>query len=301
MNTFITTRRILAAAAGILIAATATWSPAASTIPTGVPEPGLIIWGTVVNATNTSQQISISSASWSVSDGTKTSVYTQLTRPPVRTFTQAGQYYYVLEVPFDTRRFGTIQLSDPATEGVNSYELMSSSPPTYVLVPTINGALATVRSIDGAPSGGANVSVSGFNANVRGRVIRVDLAITPTTETYDQWATRIFGNSGLPAASPNADPDHDGLNNAAEFAAGTNPLDPSSALRLLGVTVTGSQATIGWQSIVSKQYVLESATNVDGPWADAASVLASNSIAQASVARPPASPQLFYRVRLAAP
>jgi hypothetical protein len=289
------------AVVGLFLSAGAFLCLGSPAVPPGVPEPGLILWGTVVNTTNTSQQIGITSASWSVTDGNNTAVYTPQTHPPVRIFTQGDQTYYVLEVPFDTRRFGTVQLGNPSTEGVSSFELVSSSPPTYLLTPTINGVLATVRSIDGAPSGGANVPVAGFNATVRGRVIRVDLSIIPTVETYEQWATRIFGGSGLPAASPSADPDHDGLTNAGEYAAGTNPLDPSSALRLLQITVTANQATVGWQSIASKQYVLESATNIAGPWSDAASVLASTSSAQASVVRTPANPQTFYRVRVVSP
>lgn len=274
---------------------------AGSSIPPGVPEPGLILWGNIVNTTNTSQPISITSASWSVTDGAQTSVYSQLTRPPVRTFTQGDQNYYVLEVPFDTRRFGTIQLADPATEGVNSFQLASSSPPTYTLTPTINGALATVRFIDGAPAGGGSVPVAGFNSNVRGRVIRVDLSITPVSESYDQWATRIFGSVGSPNAAPNADPDHDGLTNAGEYAAGTNPLDASSTLRLLQISVTANQATLGWQSIASKQYVIESATNVVGPWTNAASVVAQSALAQAILPRTPAGPPAYFRVRVVSP
>lgn len=300
MNTPITSpfHRILAVA-GCLIAATADRAHAAA-LPPGVPEPGLIIWGTVVNTTNAAQPIGITSASWSVTDGNSNAVFTSQTRPPVRIFTQGNQSFYVLEVPFDTRRFGTIQLANPATEGINSFELLSSSPPTYILTPTVNGVLATVRSVDGAPSGAASVPVAGFNTTVRGRVIRVDLSITPTTETYEQWATRIFGSSGQPAANPNADPDHDGLTNAGEYAAGTNPLDPSSALRLLQIAVTGTQATVGWESVASKQYVLESATNVAGPWTEAASVLAATSSAQASVPRSPVLPT-FYRIRVVTP
>lgn len=302
MNTLLTSRtgRILAAT-GCLIASTAYSAQAAPGLPPGVPEPGLIIWGSVVNTTNTAQQISVTSASWAVTDGTKNAIYTQQTRPPVRTFTQGGQSYYMVEVPFDTRRFGTIQLDDPASEGVSSFELMNAAPPTYTMAPTINGVVANIRSIDGGPAAGSSFPVAGFNATVRGRVIRVDLSITPTVETYEQWAIRIFGNNGGAAAAPGSDPDNDGLNNAGEYAAGTNPLDPSSALRLLQVTLNANQATASWQSVASKQYVLESSASINGPWTDAASVQASGGVAQASVTRNPADPQTFYRIRVAAP
>jgi hypothetical protein len=274
-------------------------SNAASATPPGVPEPGLILWGSVVNATNASQPITIDSASWAVTDGTSTGVYTGLSRPAVRTFIQGNQSFYVLEVPFDTRRFGAIQLDDPINEGVKSFPLQSSAPPTYLLAPTINGAPATVRSIDGAPASGTNVPVAGFNATVRGRVIRVDLAITPITESYEQWATRIFGGAGLPSASPGADPDQDGLNNASEYTAGTNPLDPASTLRVVQISFTANQATVGWQSVASKRYVLESASSLNGPWSDAATILASASSVQTSVARSTGGVPTFYRVRVA--
>src|SRR5688572_12810501 len=86
----------------------------AQPIPPGVPEPGLVIWGNVVNASDATQQIAISSASWSVTDGTKTAVYTAASLPPVQIINLAGKSYYVVEVPFDTRTFGNITLGDPA-------------------------------------------------------------------------------------------------------------------------------------------------------------------------------------------
>ena len=268
-------------------------------IPPGVPEPGLIIWGSVVNATN-NQPIQITSASWSVTDGSNTAVYAQSTRPPVQIMTLMGPSFYVLEVPFDTRRFGTILLSDPAVEGINSFELKSSSPPTYTLTPTINGALASVRTIDGAPASGGTVPVSGFSAAVRGRVIRVDLAITPIIETYEQWAARIFG-SGHPNGAPGADPDGDGMSNQGEYTAGTDPRSATSALRLLSILVSPTQTTLGWQSVADKQYVLEVASNLNGPWTDISSTRASTSTTELNVSRNPSDTQQFYRVRALAP
>jgi hypothetical protein len=91
------------------------------------------------------------------------------------------------------------------------------------------------------------------------------------------------------------------LNNAGEYAAGTNPLDPASALRLLEIAITGNQATVGWQSVATKRYVLESAPSVNGPWTDAASVVASTTSAEASVPRSPTNKLTFYRVRLVNP
>lgn len=271
-------------------------------IPPGVPEPGLVIWGSVVNQTNPAQAITITSSSWSVTDGTKTAVYSPASRPPTAVVDLNGQSFYVLEVPFDTRQIGSVALADPATVGVNSFELKSTSPPSYTLVPTINGVLASVRSIDGAPASGGNVPVSGFAAATRGRVIRVDLGIIPVANDYDAWAISHFGSATSPDALRTADPDGDGMNNGAEFAAGTNPKDAGSLLRILALSVEGQppRAVLGWQSASSKNYVIEAATAPQGPWSPLGPTVPSGGPAtQASFDLAPATPSVFYRVRLA--
>lgn len=274
----------------------------AAIIPPGVPEPGLVIWGTVVNQTNTSQAITIISASWSVTDGTKTAVYSAGSHPPTSIVSVNGQSYYILEVPFDTRQIGTVTLADPATVGINSFELKSTSPPTYTLVPTMNGALATVRSIDGAPASGGNVPVAGFTSGTRGRVIRVDLAIVPIIEDYATWAVRIFGSAGLPEAGPGADPDGDGMNNLSEYAAGTDPKDPNSALRILRLTIQTQplQALLGWQSTSNHSYMIQTASAPGGPWNDLGTAVPSaGPTTQTNVSLSSSDPRRYYRVRLA--
>jgi hypothetical protein len=271
-------------------------------IPPGVPEPGLVIWGTVVNQSDTSQAITITSASWSVTDGTRTAVYSAASRPPTRIVNVNEQSYYILEVPFDTRQIGTVTLADPATVGINSFELKSTSPPTYTLVATINGALASVRSIDGAPASGANVPVTGFTSGTRGRVIRVDLAIIPLADEYDTWAAAIFGSASLPEAARTADPDGDDMSNEDEHAAGTDPQDPSSALRILTLTIERQtlEAVLGWQSASSRTYIIEVAPDPDGPWAALGPAVSSTGdTTQTSINLLSGDPRLFYRIRLA--
>jgi len=271
-------------------------------IPPGVPEPGLVIWGAVVNATNTSLPVPIASASWSVTDGAKAAVYTASSKPSVRIVTLGNQSYYILEVPFDTRRFGTVTLADPATEGIDSFELRGALPPTYTLTPTINGMMATVHAIDGAPASGANVAVPGFTTALRGLVRRVDLAVLPSADNYEAWATAIFGSPGHPDAGRNADPDGDGFTNDREFAAGTDPKSASSLLRLLTISVTQGQATVGWQSVANKNYVIEAASAVEGPWFSVgAPVSSSGTSTQTSVNRNAAETLKFYRIRVLSP
>jgi hypothetical protein len=299
--------RLVSRPPAALVVALACWAaPAASlhaqSVPPGVPEPGLVIWGSVVNQTNPAQAIAITSASWTVTDGTKTAVFSGSSEPPTRIVNLNGQSYYILQVPFDTRQIGTVTLADPATVGTDSFPLRSATPPTYTLLPAINGAIATVRSVDGAPASGTNVPVAGFTSALRGRVIRVDLGIIPVPDDYDAWAVANFGSASLPQAARTADPDGDGMNNAAEHAAGTNPNDPSSALKILALTVQSSplRAVLGWQSASNHSYVVETATDPLGPWSPLGSAIPSAGAAtQATLDLAGVGPKRFYRIKLA--
>jgi hypothetical protein len=271
----------------------------------GLPEPGLVVWGTVVNA-STNQPITLTSASWTVaqSSPTKSATYNDATKPSVRIFSQGGQSYYVVEVPFDTRLLGSVSLADPAAatvseaERLNSFELKVTSPPNYTLTPTINGVLATVKAIDSAPASVDTVPVSGFNTSVRGRVIRVDLAITPLTESYELWATRYFGGiTGNGART--ADPDSDNSTNEQEYVAGTQPDNAASILRILSIArdVSSRQVTVGWQSVTAKIYEIETSTTPGGPWQLAAGDIPSQGVATAArISADPSDPSRYYRV-----
>lgn len=266
--------------------------------PPGVPEPGLVIWGTVVSAQNPAQALTVTSASWAVTDGSKSAVFSGATQPAVRIVNQGGQSYYVLEVPFDTRTFGNIALGDPATAGVNSFELRNASPPPYVLTPTINGALATVRAIDGVSTAGASLPVNNFGTAVRGRVIRVDLSIEPPN-SYDAWAAGFFGNVTDVRAGKNLDPDGDGFNNESEYLAGTDPLNSSSFLRILTISPAAGQLDVNllWQSAANKKYRVESSLDLRGPFAEVGAVIPSaGTTTQANVVRSPTEPERFYRI-----
>lgn len=266
-------------------------------IPPGVPEPGLVVWGSVVNATNVAEPVSIWSVAWTVTDGSNTVAYDDSTRPPTQIAMFGGRSHYVLEVPFDTRTFGSVSLARPT----NSFELKNSSPPVYTLVPTINGVPASVRSIDSAPASGTNVLQSGFSAAIRGKVVRVDLAILPPAEPYDVWAAQHWGSATHPDAARELDPDGDGLTNDAEHKAGTDPTSAASALRILTLTMNAGQpqVTVNWESIANKNYRLEAAADINGPWLEVGTpVSGAGATTQTSVLRDPADAKLFYRVRL---
>jgi len=82
----------------------------------------------------------------------------------------------------------------------------------------------------------------------------------------DGWELRYFGRLGV---DPNADPDGDGQTNLQEFLAGTDPLDPSSVLRITRVE-GGSAIVICAQTVPGRTYQLQRATLSGGTlvWED---------------------------------
>jgi hypothetical protein len=279
----------------------------------GVPEPGLVLWGVVVNAAS-GVPVNLTSASWTVGQSTpvKSATYDGTTKPPVRIVSQGGQTYYVVEVPFDTRVMGSVTLADPSlntvseSERLNSFELKATSPPTYTLTPTMNGVPASVRAIDSAPASGNNFSPPAFTSagsTGRGRVIRVDLAITPPADPYDAWASSYFGSTSGNGART-ADPDGDGATNEQEYLAGTLPNSNASILRILtiGRSNANGQVTLGWQSVTGKTYQIETATALNGPWTlYTTPVLSQGSTSTTTLPATLADPTRFFRVKAVSP
>jgi hypothetical protein len=129
----------------------------------------------------------------------------------------------------------------------------------------------------------------------------VDLGIIPVADDYDAWAAANFGSSTHPDAARSADPDGDGLNNEGEHAAGTDPNDPDSALRVLALEVQSpTQAVIGWQSAPSRSYIIEFASAPEGPWSPLGGAVASGGdVTEAALNLPAGESLQFYRVRIA--
>jgi subtilisin family serine protease len=88
------------------------------------------------------------------------------------------------------------------------------------------------------------------------RMVDADLNGLP-----DWWELEYF--SHLTGTDPNADPDHDGMSNLAEWLAGTNPTNAASSLRLTLLSVSNiNNVMLGWPGVAGKTYQLERSTNL---------------------------------------
>src|SRR4030095_12522760 len=104
------------------------------------------------------------------------------------------------------------------------------------------------------------------------RILDTDLNGLP-----DWWEQTFLGQ--LTGVDPNADPDHDGASNLAEFLAGTTPTNATSALRLAVARAPGTNGfVVRWPSVAGKSYRLLRATNLTSGF---------NSVVQGNIAATP--------------
>ncbi len=82
------------------------------------------------------------------------------------------------------------------------------------------------------------------------------------TNTFAAWLQQY----GLPTdgSATSVDSDGDGMNNAQEWIAGTNPTNAFSLLQFTSITATNNPSVIvvAWQSVPSRNYFLQRSTNL---------------------------------------
>lgn len=281
--------------AALLIFAGARWLGAQTP---GIPEPPLIVFGTVTDASN-NQPVAITTVSWQVSDGGVTQNYTAASLPATRVVSTGGQSFYVLQVPFDSRVVqngaGQIVLSPAA----GSFELKAASP-TYTLTAVINGQVATVKAVNNVSqtAGTPSYTFNDYTPPTQGRMIQVDLYINQ--DPYLTWALQHFGDPNLPGAAKNMDPDGDGQTNEQEYLAGTDPTNGSSALRLTNFSraAEGTSFSLTWQSTPGKSYQVQTCADLS-TWTDIGipvTAIAAVTSTDVTISGNPA--RVFYRVKV---
>ena len=182
----------------------------------GLPEPGVVLYGSVTNSA-TGAAMTSGTVTWRFATGTNVASATGVVS------NVNGQFVYVVEMPFETVLAGMTLSSNKL-----AFPTVST---TYGCSVSLNGTNVTILA-----ASGTNLTVAAAD---RGRQVRVNVQFTPAgaPETYETWSTRFFG---VPNASSGADADDDGRTNLQEYQNGTNPTDAASVARTLVVSTSGS-------------------------------------------------------------
>jgi fibronectin type 3 domain-containing protein len=193
-----------------------------------------------------------------------------------------------------------VSLSWTASSGAMSYNVQRSLTSGSGYTTVAGGVTATSRNDTGLADGTTYYYV--VTAVNSGGESAGSAEASATTDTAIQsWRQANFGttsNSGN--AADGADPDGDGLTNASEFAAGTNPNDGSSGLRVSIATVNSSDIAVSFPSVNGKTYRLErSDTLQSGSWTTVQDHIAgTGATVQITDAGAAAQSRCFYRVIL---
>ncbi|MDQ6860872.1 MAG: hypothetical protein M3032_06925 [Verrucomicrobiota bacterium] len=205
-----------------------------------------------------------------------------------------AQYLKLYDVTAPSSPPGT-----PATANGFNYSLGNGS----VLIswnaapPDAGGVQPVYRvtyNVNGGPPQTFVTSSTSFNLSGNiGQTITVTItAINPN----DNSVAGPSSTATVRFLDPNADDDGDGMNNAAEDAAGTNPLDPTSVFRVANIARSSNNVSVTWSSVPGKQYQLESASSVFGTYTAVGPVVTANSSTTSETVS--ATSKTFYHVRL---
>ena len=112
---------------------------------------------------------------------------------------------------------------------------------------------------------------------MRGNLEQVDLTISPPgiQMTNGMAVAWLLANFGTTAVDPNADPDHDGASNYAEYIAGTNPNDANSVFKFSKAQFLGGGITqLQWPSATDRFYTVMQANGLNAGFTAIATNLA---------------------------
>ncbi len=203
----------------------------------GIPEPGLLLYGSVT-AQPGGLGVVDGVIAWDITGNGET--VRVVCENPWAVIN--GRAFYRARVPFETRVVGGRQFSSTTnTLGLATNAVTYTRAASYTQPVTLQVHPAVVT----FSSRGALQNFT-FGASDRGVLERVDLEVNvPVTDT-----------------------DKDGMSDLAELYAGTDPKDPQSVLKLVGeieISPTGG-LIIKWSSVAGKAYLLQRATRLgDGP------------------------------------
>ena len=174
----------------------------------------------------------------------------------------------------------------------------------------VDGPGAVAFANAGAPRTTASLALPGtytlrLTANDGALVASDDLVIHISGDSYEDWKASHFTAAELlnPAISGDtADPDQDGHTNYQEYLADTDPRDPDSVLRIVGLNPLPANPTtleIRFNAITGRSYSLQSrATPAGSPWTTRSNIPTQSTAGITTVTLPDAidATPRFYRV-----
>ena len=145
----------------------------------------------------------------------------------------------------------TVALSNNVTFTVLAY---GSAPMTYQWYlngsTLLSGATNSSFSIGSVqPSDVGTYSVIVSNGAGTATSASATLSLPSSASPFQNWQALFFGCTNCPQADAAADPDGDGMNNHAEFLAGSDPTNNVSALRIISALPQNNDVVVTWRTV----------------------------------------------------
>jgi hypothetical protein len=208
--------------------------------------------------------------------------------------------------PMEAQYLKLYDVSAPATPAPQTprpYAYSTGTTATFTWAPDPN--VNPVYTVTVVVNGGAPTTVTSNSNSYTYTGSYGDKVSVTVQATNPDYSPAQSGTSSPTVAvkllDPNGDEDGDGMSNAAEDAAGTNPLNAQSVFRVTSVTQSSGSATVFWSSVAGKTYVVQSTASLSSPgsWTDiAGSGTAGTGGVVSYTDNAAAGTGKFYRVRL---
>jgi hypothetical protein len=221
-------------------------------IQAGIPEPDLVWYGRVLGVSEGHPvRLTAGTLEWQiepVAGGPALVVSTVLTNIN-------DQFSYVLRIPCETPEPGV---------GVSTGVVALGNPPIVYGRGTVrlNGQILSL-------AGAAEQFAPDLTS--RGQVERIELHLGTLPEDSDgdgmsdAWEQQYFGPAG---AEPGDDADGDGMDNLAEYRAGTNPTDGDSRFEVVTIELVTGGVLLEWTSEAGRRYRVKRSTSLFAVAAD---------------------------------
>ena len=250
----------------------------------GIPEPSLVMYGRVLNVTsNANLRLGYGTLSCTfqpVGGGNTITASTILTNIN-------NQFSYILRIPCERPVTGF-------SASTNAIQLTAAGISFNRSQITWNSNLLSFAQ----PS----LTNTTFFSNDRGRLERVDLTVStpilidPLNSLPLDWELSYFGHTGV---DPLADPDGDGMDNFAEFRAGTDPNNALSTLKFTEIRAVTNGVRLKWLSADDKLYALQRSSTLTSGFTDIATAIFGTAPTNTYVdAIPSGTGPFFYRLRI---
>jgi hypothetical protein len=204
--------------------------------------------------------------------------------------------------PFEAQYLKLYDVTPPAAPGSPvapaGYAVGTNAMFSWLAASEPEGGVSGYRLIVGTTPGASNVFaglVTGTNRTVSGSLGQTLYARISVMNNAGIEGSPGPVSAGVLLLDPAADQDNDGMNNAAEAQAGTDPLNGSSLLRIIS-QANANQLT--WSSVPGKTYRVQMTTNLLAPFADLSSPTNATSATVSYTDVAATNGQRFYRVML---